>query len=395
MPLNINDLMQHIADEQAKASLSMSNAEEERLEHQQLFLGAVCKYFHETGTWPTYGLIDKVLRPYKGLLVEDMGKQLDYVMHDSMHTPLSGYDPNQTITMNVSAFARCQKEGIYPEMSEDLDAFMEAFRFCLERFEAGQEDLPITSSDITARCGMSELMLAKVFQLVLVEGFYEAHFPNPKPSDWSFMISRSVRKYRAVTTLDQYVTVRSELIEQSYSQTPFVLPTGMYGSGRPAIRRAQVTDSGSLIPVQYTQEVSAANVVVPMELVEGTRPYIEKIARQVNMTYAAQCYDACAVMLRRLIETLILEVFETRGIADLITLPNGDNMQFGALIDKTCAEKSLRLGRNQKRELPRLKLIGDKSAHDRRYNAIQNDIESFKDDIRGVVQALVYLANWK
>jgi|SRR5581483_8337787 len=55
--------------------------------------------------------------------------------------------------------------------------------------------------------------------------------------------------------------------------------------------------------------------VILMSLVRGTRGYIEKISNQINGAYENGWYDACAVMLRRLIETLIIETFEHHGIA--------------------------------------------------------------------------------
>src|SRR5690348_1804158 len=61
-----------------------------------------------------------------------------------------------------------------------------------------------------------------------------------------------------------------------------------------------------------------SNAVVPHVLVKGTRGYIERVTTQVNRSYESTCYDACAVMIRRLIETLIIEVFEAKGIADRI-----------------------------------------------------------------------------
>jgi len=57
------------------------------------------------------------------------------------------------------------------------------------------------------------------------------------------------------------------------------------------------------------------NLVVPMTLVRGTRGYIERIANQVNGAYENGWYDACAVMIRRLLETLIIEAFEKHNIA--------------------------------------------------------------------------------
>jgi hypothetical protein len=50
--------------------------------------------------------------------------------------------------------------------------------------------------------------------------------------------------------------------------------------------------------------------VIPFALLRGTRGYMERIAHQINGTYSNGWYDGCAVMIRRLIETLIIEVFE-------------------------------------------------------------------------------------
>ena len=48
-----------------------------------------------------------------------------------------------------------------------------------------------------------------------------------------------------------------------------------------------------------------------------------------------------------------------------------------------------------KKALPRVKSLGDKSAHSRRFIAHHGDIEKVVDDFRIVVQELVYLAGLK
>lgn len=140
---------------------------------------------------------------------------------------------------------------------------------------------------------------------------------------------------------------------------------------------------------------SPAEVVFPRALVKGTRDYIEKIAYQINGSYVSGWYDACAVMLRRLIETLIIETFESYNIEAKIKNPNGDYLHLGDLIAKTLNEPSWNLGRNAKTALPRLKNIGDQSAHSRRYVAHREDIDKVMSDIRSVVQELVYLSKLK
>ena len=132
-----------------------------------------------------------------------------------------------------------------------------------------------------------------------------------------------------------------------------------------------------------------------MSLVRNTRGYIERVANQINGAYENGWYDACAVMIRRLIETLIIEAFECHKIAGKIKNASGDFFYLRDLIDKTLAESAWNLGRNAKQALPKLKDIGDKSAHSRRYIAQRGDIQPLLSDIRTVVQELLYVAGLK
>jgi len=140
---------------------------------------------------------------------------------------------------------------------------------------------------------------------------------------------------------------------------------------------------------------SDTQAVVPRSIVRGTRGYIEKVANQANGCYENGWYDACAVMLRRLIETLIIEAFEKHSIANKIKSSNGDFLYLRDLIGSTLAEASWNLSRNCKQALPKLKDIGDKSAHSRRYIAQRGDLEPLLADVRLVVQEMVYLAGLK
>jgi hypothetical protein len=136
--------------------------------------------------------------------------------------------------------------------------------------------------------------------------------------------------------------------------------------------------------------------VLPHSVVRGTRGYIERLANQANGAYENGWYDACAVMLRRLVETLIIEAFEHHKLAAKIKhKTSGDFFYLGDLIDKCLAEPSWNLSRNCKQAMPRLKDLGDKSAHSRRYNAHRGDLSPLLSDVRLVVQELVYLAGLK
>jgi hypothetical protein len=136
--------------------------------------------------------------------------------------------------------------------------------------------------------------------------------------------------------------------------------------------------------------------VLPHALVKGTRGYIERVVFQINGCYEKGWFDGCAVMMRRLIETLIIECFEKHRIADKIkNAPNGDFLFLRDLIDKLLQEPTWNLGRNAKQALSKLKDVGDQSAHSRRFNAHREDIDKIAQDFRTVCQELIYLAGLK
>lgn len=140
---------------------------------------------------------------------------------------------------------------------------------------------------------------------------------------------------------------------------------------------------------------SQTQLIVPRSVVRSTRGYIEKVVNQANGCYENGWYDACAVMIRRLIETLIIETFEKHQLANKIKGPTGDFLYLRDLINRSLAEPAWNLSRNCKQALPKLKDIGDKSAHSRRYLAQRGDLDPLLSDIRVVIQEFVFLAGLK
>jgi hypothetical protein len=135
--------------------------------------------------------------------------------------------------------------------------------------------------------------------------------------------------------------------------------------------------------------------VVPLSVIRDTRGYLEKTANQINGCYEHGWFDACAVMVRRLVETLIIEVFEHNGIAYKIQDSTGNFVRLDDLVTLTLSEQKWNLTRSTKRGLPKLKSLGDLSAHSRRYVAHRQDIERVIDDLRVVIQEMLFLAGLK
>lgn len=122
------------------------------------------------------------------------------------------------------------------------------------------------------------------------------------------------------------------------------------------------------------------------------RRYILAVVHQINRTYDDTCYDACLVMIRRLVETLIIEVYEHHKIEGKIKDNNGDFKHLKILIDEISKEPTWNLSRNCKGGLGHMKLLGDVSAHNRRVNAHRQDIDDIMQDLRVTVKELLSLA---
>jgi hypothetical protein len=135
--------------------------------------------------------------------------------------------------------------------------------------------------------------------------------------------------------------------------------------------------------------------VIPFSVVKGTRGYIEKVVHQINGCYEYGCYDACAVMLRRLIETLIIELYIYHKIESKIKDTNGNFFYLKELINSAESEALFNLTRNTSKSLKDLKDIGDLSAHNRFFNAHREYIEERLTAIRSVTHELLYKADLK
>jgi len=98
-------------------------------------------------------------------------------------------------------------------------------------------------------------------------------------------------------------------------------------------------------------------------------------------------------MIRRLVEVLIIEAFEEHKLGDKIQDAYGNYAHLDDLINATLSELSWTLGRNTKTGLPKLKTMGDQSAHGRRYNARRQYVDEVIVVLRTDSEELLYLAD--
>ena len=91
----------------------------------------------------------------------------------------------------------------------------------------------------------------------------------------------------------------------------------------------------------------------------------------------------------------MIEVFEHNQRSKSIKNKQGEFLYLNELIDRTLSEDSWNLSRNTKSALKKLKSVGDKSAHSRRFNARRWDIDKIVDDLRTATEEFLYLAALK
>lgn len=142
------------------------------------------------------------------------------------------------------------------------------------------------------------------------------------------------------------------------------------------------------------KEVKVTSSVIPAEFVHGSRAYLENMVRQINGAYDYEFYDCCAVLIRRLMESLIVEVFIHKQIAIEIKI-NNTFLQLEQLIMKVTNHKQVHLSRNTKNIMEKIKKLGDVAAHDRTYITRQIDIDDIKGDIRKTIHELLIFADIK
>jgi hypothetical protein len=137
-----------------------------------------------------------------------------------------------------------------------------------------------------------------------------------------------------------------------------------------------------------TPSLSTAFPFLPGDLIPNRYGVLQRVLWEANRSYEVACYNACAAMMRRVVETLVIEAFEHLNIAGRIR-HDGEYLEFGALVGKAAAEPLLRLTRNTKRVLPDLKFLGDLGAHSRMALVRRDDLDRIHNALRAGIEELL------
>jgi hypothetical protein len=145
------------------------------------------------------------------------------------------------------------------------------------------------------------------------------------------------------------------------------------------------------LPLLGLRKVKFTAAVLPSDALMGTRGYLEQLAYQINGTYDAGFFDACAVLCRRLMETLVIETYVHRGRHHEIQ-QNGVFLSLDRLLSYLKSDKTITLARGTPKCMDEIKQLGDTAAHDRTYITTQLDLDDTKARYRRLIGELLVLA---
>jgi hypothetical protein len=132
--------------------------------------------------------------------------------------------------------------------------------------------------------------------------------------------------------------------------------------------------------------------IVPTGLFENTRPYLEALVLQINGTYQAGFYDACALMCRRLLECMLLLALERAGKSEVTRDPDGEYLKFADIIQLASSNRHIKLPRGAGAVLGKIEYL---AGHHPTYTTRQKDIDEQRLGFRRVISQLVHLAKIK
>jgi len=126
--------------------------------------------------------------------------------------------------------------------------------------------------------------------------------------------------------------------------------------------------------------------------IEFRRQYLIKAAQQINAAYENNLFDACSLMMRRLLEILLIHCFEAKGIEDRAKDEEGNYQNLKMLINKAKTFSEISLSNDVKKDIDSFRELGNLSAHRVKYNCRKDDIRVLRVEYRAVIEELLYVA---
>lgn len=142
-----------------------------------------------------------------------------------------------------------------------------------------------------------------------------------------------------------------------------------------------------------TVTIEQFGTIIPNALFDGLSSNFQSLCKQINASYENNLYDCTAVLMRRLLESLLVLSYQKAGIESEIMDRNGNShISLDGMIKNAAQNTSLALSANTKKDMSLFKDLGNYSAHKIWYNCTQQDIKPHLLKYRVVIEELMYKA---
>jgi hypothetical protein len=143
--------------------------------------------------------------------------------------------------------------------------------------------------------------------------------------------------------------------------------------------------------ISEAEEIVSDDSILPEVLLQETkRPYLIKLAQQINASYENNLFDACSLMMRRLLEVLLIHAFEKAGIEGDVKDAEGNYQNLKTLINKAISRPEINISNDVKKDIDKFRELGNLSAHRVKYNCRRDDIRTTKLEYRATIEELLY-----
>ena len=137
-----------------------------------------------------------------------------------------------------------------------------------------------------------------------------------------------------------------------------------------------------------TDKIESSSELLDENKFCGKRGFLTRLIKQINACYKDNCYDACAVLMRRLFEVVLVLSFQHNKIDNLIKdTSNVGYLMLEQIVKVAQCNTTLNLSRN-KLKYDLFRQIGNFSAHSITYIASVKDIDDIKIDDRVMLEEL-------
>lgn len=142
--------------------------------------------------------------------------------------------------------------------------------------------------------------------------------------------------------------------------------------------------------------IEQLGTILPDTLFYSLPSNVQSLCKQINASYENNLYDCTAVIMRRLLESLLVLSYQQHGIESEIMDKSGTcHVSLDKIIKNAEQNATLTLSSNTKKDMALFKDLGNYSAHKIWYNCTQGDIKPHVLKYRAIIEELMYKSGLK